>query len=254
VLCRPAIDDRQIDVLVLDPLKKFHGVQENANDQMDEVMTILSEIAMEKNISIEILHHTRKPSAGAGGVAMTVDDGRGADAIIAGARSARIVNGLAPKEAAALGVTESEAWRHTRIDNGKANMAPPGKAAWTYSASVPLPCGESVGVFEAWKPPDTFEGMSVADINFIREVAQGGAYRADVQAKADWIGEPLADRLGLDLSQKEDRARVNRIIKKWMQTKVLDTEERLDETRRKRKYIVPGKWTDVSDDAACSTF
>jgi hypothetical protein len=150
-------------------------VQENVNDQMDEVMTILSEIATEKSISIEVLHHTRKASAGNSEVTMTVDDGRGADAIIAGARSARIVNGLATKEAAALGVTESEAWRHTRIDNGKSNMAPPGKATWTYSASVTLPCGESIGVLEAWKPPDTFEGMSVADIIFIREVAQGGA-------------------------------------------------------------------------------
>jgi hypothetical protein len=251
---KAGIDERRIDILVLDPLKKFHGVKENDNDMMDDVMTILSEIAMEKNISIEVLHHTRKPGAGNGGAPMTVDDGRGADAIIAAARSARIINGLQVKEAAALSVAENEAWRYVRIDNGKANMAPPGKASWTYSASELLPCGESVGVFETWKPPDTFEGMSVSDIHFIREAAQGGAYRADGQAESNWIGEPLAKRLGLDLSKKEDKTRISKIIKTWMKTGVLDTEARPDETRRMRKYVVPGKWTDESDDAACSTF
>jgi hypothetical protein len=225
-------------------------VKENDNDHMDEIMTILSEIAMEKNIAIEVLHHTRKPAAGANGAQMTVDDGRGADAIIAAARSARIVNGLASKDAAALGVEEAEAWRYTRIDNGKANMAPPGKAAWARSASVTLPCGESVGVLEAWKPCDTFEGMSVADIEFIREVAQGGPYRASSQAKEGWIGVPLAERLDLDLGDEKDKKRASAIINKWLKTNVLAVEERSDESRHKRKYIIPGKWEPLAADVS----
>jgi AAA domain len=249
---KAGIRSRKIDILTLDPLKKFHGVKENDNDQMDEVMSILFEIAAELDMSIEILHHTRKPSSGNSGQPMTVDDGRGADAIIAGSRSARIVNGLSPKDAPSLGIKEDDAWRYTRLDSGKANMAPPEAAIWARSASVVLPCGESVGVLESWKTPDTFEGMSIADITFIRELAQTGAYRADSRAETGWIGEPLAERLGLNPTDKKDRARLNKIIKKWLKTRVLDIRERRDEESRKmRNYVVPGKWQPV--DPECAT-
>jgi hypothetical protein len=247
------IKDKKVDVLILDPLKKFHGVKENDNDMMDEVMSIFSEIAMELDMNIEVLHHTRKPSSGSAGAPMTVDDGRGADAIIAAARSARIINGMSPKDAPSLGIEESEVWRYTRIDNGKANMAPPVAAQWAQSASEYLPCGESVGVLETWKPPDAFDGMSVADINFIREVAKCGTYRADSQAATGWIGERLAERLGLNPTDKRDRARLSKIINKWIKTRVLDVVSIRDEdTRKYKKYVVPGKWQPVDPDCATS--
>src|SRR5262249_31354612 len=112
------IKAKQMDVLILDPLRKFHGVRESDNDQMDEVMSLLSEIAMDNDVAIEVLHHTRNPT-GSSNQPLTVDDSRGADAIIAAVRSARIMNVLAAKAAADIGVEEAEAWRYTRIDNGK---------------------------------------------------------------------------------------------------------------------------------------
>jgi hypothetical protein len=237
---KAGVSDKQIDVLMLDPLKKFHGVQENVNDQMDEVMTILSEIAMEKDISIEVLHHTRKPAAGNSGVPMTVDDGRGADAIIAGARSARIMNGMTIKEAADFGIASGEAWRYTRIDSGKANMAPPGKAAWSYSWSELLPCGESVGVVESWKPPEAFDGITKADAEVAQRLAQGGAYRADAQAK-EWYGHALGPLLGLDTRNNQaDKAKVKALIKTWIKNEVLLEKNGPGDNRHQKLFIWPG--------------
>jgi hypothetical protein len=234
------VTDKQIDVLILDPLKKFHAVLENANDQMDEVMTILSEIAMEKEMSIEVLHHTRKPAAGNNGAPMTVDDGRGADAIIAGARSARIMNGMSVKDATDFGIPSAEAWRYTRIDSGKANMAPPGKAAWSYSWSELLPCGESVGVVESWKPPETFEGITKADAEVAQRLAQGGAYRADSQAK-EWFGYALGPQLGLDTrDDPADKAKMKAMIKTWIKNGVLAVKSGSGDNRHQKSFIWPG--------------
>jgi hypothetical protein len=79
------------DVLILDPLKKFHGLREG-DQEMDDLMTILSEIAKETKAAVEFLRHTRKQAAGAAGTPITADDARGADAIIAGPRDVRLVN------------------------------------------------------------------------------------------------------------------------------------------------------------------
>jgi hypothetical protein len=241
---KAGIAANNIDVLLLDPLKKFHSVQENANDQMDEVMSVLSEIAMESNVAIELLHHTRKPYAGNTGAPMTVDDGRGADAIIAAARSARIVNGMLAKEAEEFGIPKPEAWRYTRTDNGKANMAPPGEAAWARSASVPLPCGESVGVLENWRPPAPFTGVTINDMELAIALARTGEYRADSRSPA-WFGYPLAKEMGIKIfaggtNDKQDIYKINSIIKTWLKNGVLDTEGRKDEKSVDRAFIVVG--------------
>jgi hypothetical protein len=165
------IESRGIDVLIIDPLKKFHAVPENSNDHMDEIMEVFAEIAEETNSVIEILHHTRKPTSGNGSNPMTVDDGRGADAIIAVSCSARIINLMTQAEALKIGVEENESWRYSRIDNGKANMAPPGAANWTQLWSEILPCGESVGVTMPWDLPKPFDDVTTDHLRQCRKVA-----------------------------------------------------------------------------------
>jgi AAA domain len=159
---------KQVDVLVLDPLKKFHGVRENEQD-MDEVLTVLFEIARDTDAAVEFLHHTRKQSAGNAGTVITADDARGADAIIAGPRDVRIVNAMTIKEAADFGIAQVEAWRYSRIDDGKQNLKPPGKAVWAFSASHLLPCGDSVGVMQPWTPPQAFDGITNADAKWRKD-------------------------------------------------------------------------------------
>jgi hypothetical protein len=230
---------KKIDVLILDPLKKFHGLREG-DQEMDDLMTILSEIAKGTKAAVEFLHHTRKQAAGAAGTPITADDARGADAIIAGPRDVRLVNAMSTKEAEGFGIPPAEAWRYSRIDDGKQNLKPPGKAVWTRSASHTLPCGESVGVLQRWTPPKLFDGITNEDMVTARQLAKTGEYRADVRS-SNWFGYVLGNRLGLDPRNKPaDKAKLNGMIKIWIKNKVLDTEARNDEKGNSRPFIIPG--------------
>jgi len=230
---------KQIDVLTIDPLKKFHGVRENDQD-MDEVLTVLFEIARDTDAAVEFLHHTRKQSAGNAGTVITADDARGADAIIAGPRDVRIVNAMTIKEAADFGIAQDEAWRYSRIDDGKQNLKPPGKAVWAFSASHLLPCGDSVGVLQPWTPPKAFDGITSADAEVAQRLAQGGAHRASSQAK-DWFGYALGEALGLDpRGNQADKAKIKGMITIWLKNKVLVEKEGTDGIRHGRMFIWPG--------------
>jgi hypothetical protein len=184
---------------------------------------------------------------------MTLDDGRGADAIVAAARSARIINFMLAKEASSLGISPSDAWQYVRIDSGKANMVPHGKAVWARLTSEILPCGESVGVLEPWKLPDAFEGITTADMELAQQLAQTGAYRADSRA-ADWFGYALAKQLKIPIAHGGDNspadvAKIKIMLKTWIKNGVLRVEDRTDEDQRKpRKFIRSGKQDEPKSD------
>ena len=64
---RAFVDANKIDLVILDPIKKAHGCDENDNTEMDAVATILAMLAIEKNIAVDIASHERKagsPEAG----------------------------------------------------------------------------------------------------------------------------------------------------------------------------------------------
>ena len=108
-----------------------------------------------------------------------------------------------------------------------------------------LPNGDEVACSTLWKPPDPFQGITPKDVEVAREVAQGGAYRADSQSP-QWFGFAVAKRLNINAStapttRPEDLARLKTIIKTWLKNDVLAIEVREDEKRKKRKYIVPGR-------------
>ena len=56
------IIENEIDVVIFDPLVTLHGVGENDNVRMSEVIHIFGDIAAKCNCAIELCHHTRKPS------------------------------------------------------------------------------------------------------------------------------------------------------------------------------------------------
>jgi RecA-family ATPase len=117
------------DVFVLDPWVSFHAVNENSNTDMDLLIKEgLGGIASKTNAAGEILHHPGKARPGTSET--TVEDARGASAIIWAVRSARVFNFMTPEEAKKLGIPEDFRRRHIRISNGKANVGPIGKADW----------------------------------------------------------------------------------------------------------------------------
>jgi hypothetical protein len=247
------IEQKRIDVFLLDPWVSFHAVNESANMDMDLVIKQgLGTIASKTNAAGEIFHHPGKPKPGQAETA--VEDARGASAIIWAVRSARVFDFMAPDEAAKLGISEDHRRRHIRVSNGKANMGPLGKAEWIKIEVENLPNGDEVAVSSRWKPPNPFDGVSTADMETARRLAATGEFRADSRSP-EWFGYKLADLLHIPVSYRADNkpadlAKLNAIIKKWLENKVLKIVTRNDATSRERQFIVAGTFAQDTKHAA----
>jgi 2,3-bisphosphoglycerate-independent phosphoglycerate mutase len=82
------------------PHLSSHGVSENDNGAIDRVAKTWAKIAEETNCSIELVHHSRKTN----GNEVTVEDSRGAVALLSAARSARVLNQMTKDEGERAGV------------------------------------------------------------------------------------------------------------------------------------------------------
>jgi hypothetical protein len=205
------INRKQIDVLIIDPFIKSHKVTENDNNAIDQVASVWAAIADICNCSVELSHHSRKT----GGAEVTIEDMRGAIALVNASRSVRVLNKMTKDEAKNAFLEEATAWRYYRIDNGKANMAPPPESAqWYKLASVSLPNGDEVGAAIAWTWPNAFENVNPHNLRMAQQaVSEGGPWRANHQAKM-WVGKPIAKALGLDAVK--DRKRIIAILNTWI--------------------------------------
>lgn len=249
-ICRPHVDalttmirDLRIDVVIIDPFISSHRVTENDNNAIERVAKTWARIAEDTSCAVELVHHTRKDK---GGSEVTVEDGRGAVALLAAARSARVLNPMTTQEAERAGV---EAHRsYFRVDNGKANLAPPSeKSDWHRFLSVDLGNGgglhqgDNVGVVTVWEWPDVFEGMKATHLLAAQHAVAAGRWRENVQAK-DWVGHAIAKALNLDLGNKRDRAKVRGLISRWLDSGALARVNALDSKRMERTFIEVGEW------------
>lgn len=240
----------EVDALLIDPFVSTHRVSENDNMAIDAVVKAFCRIANEADCAIELVHHVRKT----GGAEITAEDGRGASALVAAARSVRVLNPMSDKEASDVGVGEFRRY-HFRADNGKANLAPPGtKAVWYKLTSVPLGNGnadvasdegDQIGVVTPWQWPDALNGVTVSDLCRVQSAIAGGKWRENSQAK-DWAGYAVAKVLSLDVGQRADKARIATMLKTWIKNGALVIVEGLDEKRKPRSFIEVGAIDDES--------
>ncbi|MGO9774873.1 MAG: AAA family ATPase, partial [Roseiarcus sp.] len=231
---------RQIDVLIVDPFVSSHRVSENDNNAIDAVAREWANIADAAQCAIELVHHSRKT----GGGEVTIEDARGASALIAASRSARVINPMSPDEAAKAGVENPRAY--FRRDNGKSSMSPPGdKATWFCLVSVDLgnasedEPGDHVGVVESWTWPNPLDQVSVADLRAVQAAVSAGRWRDNAQAK-DWVGHAVAQALKLDASNKQHRAKIIGLLKIWKSTGMLVEVEGKDAKRETRTFVEVG--------------
>ncbi|MEM7695293.1 MAG: bifunctional DNA primase/polymerase [Pseudomonadota bacterium] len=228
----------RVDVLVVDPFVSTHQVNENDNGAIDVVAKEWARIANEANCAVHLIHHTSKLR----GFEATVEHSRGAISLINAARYARALNPMTADEAAAFGI--KEAWRHLRVDDGKANYAPRAEAAhWFAHTSVHLANGDNVGVVTPFTLPNATDGVTVTHLDEVMRLAgekEGPErYREDVRAKA-WIGHMIADVIGADMEDPADKKRVKASLAMWLKSGALKVVEGDDDKRMPRKFIVPG--------------
>jgi len=235
---------RQVDVLIVDPFVACHAVDENSNSAVNVVVKEWRELADRTDAGIDLVHHSRK--AGAGQTETTVEDGRGASALLGGVRSARVLNPMSEAQATEWGIEERRLY--FRVDNGKANLAPPAASAkWRKLTDVDLengPAGHSdrAGVPIAWEPPGVLDGISAADLLAVQRAISAGEYRADPQSAA-WVGHKIAEVLGWDATDPRDKARLKAAQRRWQQSGALRVEQRMDPRKREPKaFVAVGEW------------
>jgi len=231
------IQDKRIDVVIIDPFVATHRVNENDNIAMDLVVKAWGQIAERTNVAIELVHHSRKTHGGDTGV----EDARGASALIAAARSAVVLNAMKPSEAVNAGLESHRGY--FRVDSGKSNLAPPSdEASWFQLKSVRLDNGDDVAVVVPWSWPNPLDTVSVADLRAAQyAVASGGPWRENCQAK-DWVGKPVANALKLDPENKTHKARIKSLLKIWTATGMFAVVDGLDDKRNTRPFIEVGEW------------
>jgi hypothetical protein len=196
-------------------------------------------VAPPVDVVLSVIHHTKKT----GGAAATVEDGRGAVALLAAVRSAQVLNKMTPEEATKAGVASHRGY--FKVENGKANLAASSEGQdWYQIVSVRLGNGvggllddsDNVGVAIKWRWPDPLEGVTGADFEAVAKIIRAGRWRESIQAN-DWVGHAVAEALNLDFDNKRDKAKAAGLVKIWIKRGMLVVVAEPDEKRMMRKYV-----------------
>lgn len=230
------LQDRKIDLLIIDPFVSSHRVPENDNGAIDTVAKEWGCIAHETNCAIELVHHLRKQ----GDKEATAESSRGAIALVAAARSVRVLNRMTKEEAQRAGERSHRGF-FSLVDD-KNNLAPPtADADWFRIVGVALANGDNVGVVEPWKWPDPFEGITAANLLSVQRAVDGKNLRQNIQA-SDWIGKTIANVLHLDLNYQAHKAKIKALLKTWIANGALRVAQFPDAKGTPRPVIEVGHW------------
>lgn len=238
------IEQHKIGVTFIDPWVGANQINENDNMAMNAAVSAVRRVCDATDCSVGLVHHIRKGN----GDEATVDSVRGAGSLIGAARAARVINKISQEDALKLGVSEQDSLGIFRVDDGKANLAPPAShAVYRRMVGVQLPNGEYVGVATSFAMPDLFDGIKPKDALAVqRAVGEAESndepYRSDVRAK-NWIGVAVASVLDLDLDKKHEKAKVRAVAKKWLETDVLRHSTWLSKRDgREVPVVIVGEW------------
>lgn len=243
-LCRK-IPEKQIGCVFIDPFVGAHSLSsENDNVGINAIVSEIRRVADTTKCAIGLVHHIRKGN----GEDASIDSVRGAGSLIGAARAARVINRMSADDAAKLGIDEAEARSIFRVDDGKANLAPPAASAvYRKMEGVKIDNGEWIGVCIPYTLPDVWGDISGKDAKAAQKIVanahtDGEPLRESSQSK-NWVGVPIADMLGIDISEKKGKAKVSSIVKMWIKTNVLAV-ERITDPRQAREVsvIVVGDW------------
>jgi RecA-family ATPase len=238
-----------IGVVIFDPFVSVHLVNENSNGAVQAVVAMLRKLARDGDCSVMLVHHVRKGN----GDDASVDSIRGAGALIGAARAARVVNRVAEDDALKLGVDEADARSIFRVDDGKANLAPPAHAAvYRRMISVEIDNGEWIGVCVPFEMPDAFDGIKPTDVRAFQKAVdearkEGNPFKESSQS-ANWVGKKIAEMLEINADEKAGKARILNIIRAWKTSKVIAIEKVSDTAKgREVPVVVVGEWVTLND-------
>jgi len=234
---RLTIQQLGVELVILDPFVKTHGVEENDNTGIDVECTLLAQLGIELDVAVDYLHHIRKGTPIPG----DADLGRGASAAKDAGRLVYTLTPMSENEGKLFNVGEDQRRRLIRMDSGKVNIAPPAAAAkWFKIVGVRLgngtpdyPHGDEVQTIEPWGPPDLWKGLGTVTLNAIlTEIDQGmpnGRLYSDHPQATDRGAWQVVQKHLPDLNEAQARE----IIRTWVKNGVLYLVDYHDEQDRK---------------------
>jgi hypothetical protein len=241
-LLRDVIDRRKIDVVSLDPFVKTHGLEENDNAAMDRVCGLLTKIAIELDIAIDVPHHVSKGQGAA--MAGDANRGRGASAFKDAGRLVYTLTPMSKDERDLFGIGEAEARLLVRCDNAKVNIAPPAdKARWFRLVGVKLgnqtddyPNGDEVQTVEPWTPPDMWKDITSTVANEILDRIDNGNEEGQRFSGDTRAGEKRAAwRVVIARVPKLTETQSRKVIASWLTNGVLETRPYHDPATRREE-------------------
>jgi hypothetical protein len=219
---------------VADPLAELHDADENDNVALRAVVAAFRTLAVEFDMAVVLLHHTRKGPVAAG----DPDSARGASSIIGAARIVMTLAPMSEEDAKGFGLPSSRKARsqYVRLDAAKQNYAAIGDAAWYEKAVVILANGEAVAAAAPWTPPDIWAALSPSVINAIlddieRGPAEGRKYSPaqDAEERAAW--RVVAKHCPAAANQEQAQG----VIKTWKKSGMLTSAPYDDPILRKKR-------------------
>lgn len=226
---------RKIDLVAIDPFVKAHGVEENNNSAIDDVVQVLTDLAVKHDCAVDLLHHTRKGPAEAG----NADRGRGASALKDGARLAYTLTPMSGDEAERFEISEDERLFYIRMDRGKVNLTPARKTKWFHLTGIKIgnstslyPEGDEVQTVEAWAPPDAWRDLNKHMLNRILDEIDTGLPNGERYSPHNRAGERAAWQVVLRHAPGKSEEQAKEIIATWIRNHVLIVEDYESPLRR----------------------
>jgi len=235
-----------VGCLIVDPAVRAHRLPENDNKAIDLMMDQFARIAHEADISVLLVHHTKK-----GFVAGEADSFRGASSMTSAARVALTMQVMSPQEATEMSIGEDERRRLVRIDNAKSNLAPPAyKTEWVKLESQNLdngtedyPDGDNVQVVTKWEPPTPWEGIGEKLEEIFDRIERGYIdpesgqplhWRPTRQGKEQWVGNAVMASFG----EEKTISQCASIIAYWKEKGFIEIKKaRCPKTRHERDAV-----------------
>ncbi|MER8498957.1 helicase RepA family protein [Mesorhizobium sp. M1312] len=242
-----AIRDLGVDVLIIDPFVSVHSLPENDNGAMDAAVKAFALVADRTGCAIDLVHHSRKLN----GVDADIDAARGGSAIAGAVRAARVLNVMSGEVAKTFAIAESDRRSYVRVDDAKANLAPPSAARWFKLSGEPLGNATSdrpedfVAVAEAWTPPDKLEGIGADELLAVQKAVHEQCYREHFKAN-EWAGHAVGRVLGLNSRADPGQQKIKNAIKAWIASGALVIDTAKDSKGNLRPIIEVGEWADAS--------
>jgi len=130
-------------LVIVDPLRRFHGGEENDAAHMSAVVEAFEQLAADTGAAVILSHHTNRSSALAGAGELT-SAARGSSALTDGVRWQANLSNVNEQFASRLGIAERERNSFVRLDIAKANYMKP-------SAPVMLRRDGVTGALSLWQ-------------------------------------------------------------------------------------------------------